>query len=173
MEKKASLLADKPERQDAGAKAEEGKLKVDVKKEEEEEPASGQMLRGPHSPRGLDWGAWLSIQRRARGTGILVPVGVQSCMRPPTTLPRPSAPLAVPTPSPLGEPSPGGIERVSKPGFAREHESITLGPKMSLGTSGSLARCWEGCVLRKGSAGEERVCSPPWETQRSRNGLCA
>ena len=143
------------------------------KKEKKEEPASGQMLWGPHSPRGLGWGAWLGIQRRARGTGILVPVRGQSCMRPPTTLPRPSAPLTVPTPSPLGEPSPAGIERVSKPGSAREQESITLGPKMSLGTSGSLARCWEGCVLREGLAGEERVCSAPWETQRSRNGSCA
>lgn len=165
MEKKASLLADKPARQDAVAKAEEGKLKVDVKRKKE--PTSGQMLWGPHSLRGLGWGAWLSVQRKERGTGILVPVRVQSCMHPPTTLPGPSTPLAVPTPSPLGEPSPGGTERVSKPGFAREQESITLGPKMSLGTFGSLPRCWEGCVSKGGvSWGGMGLLTPMGNTEK-------
>ena len=109
------------------------------------------------------WGPrGLSIQRRAKGAGILVPVQfVQSCVRPPTTLPGPSTPLAVPTPSPLGEPSPGGFERVSKPGFAREQESIPLGPKMSLGTFGSLPCCWEDCVSNGGvSWGRMGLISP-------------
>lgn len=113
-------------------------------------------------PRGL------SIQRRVKGAGILVPVQfVQSCVRPPTTLPDPSTPLAVPTPSPLGEPSPGGFERVSKPGFAREQESIPLGPKMSLGTFGSLPCCWEDCVSNGGvSWGRMGLISPMGNSEK-------
>ena len=91
-----------------------------------------------------------------------------ACARP-TTLPGPSTPLAVPTPSPLGEPSPGGFERVSKPGFAREQESITLGPKMSLGTFGSLPYCWEHCVSNGGvSWGRMGFLSPMGNSKKQK-----
>ena len=135
-------------------------------KKKKKEPTSGQTLWGLCSPRGLGWRAWLGVQRRARGAGILVPVRAELRV-PAHHPPGPSTPLAVPTPSPLGKPSPGGFERVSKPGFAREQESITLGPKMSLGTFGSLPCCWEDCVSNGGvSWGRMGLLTPMGNSER-------
>lgn len=73
-------------------------------------------------------------------------LGAPGCVRP-RKMPQPPASalgLGLPTPTPVPEPGPGGEERVSKQCFVRKQDSGAPGPKMSLGTFGSLPRLLEG-----------------------------